>query len=105
MWHRDKNLSRLISSELRGLWNEFDPIGVIHMGYDILDEYDSYQSDTLTCLRSEDSQNELLEYLEYITSEHMGIEVPQKEIELFTKKLIIWFDTVEKRTLEVINQA
>ncbi|RYF30416.1 MAG: hypothetical protein EOO23_05190 [Comamonadaceae bacterium] len=56
---------------LRHLWNEWDPIGVGLGPED--DEYDSYLTPTLELLESEATVEVIVQYLEHLVGEHMGM--------------------------------
>jgi hypothetical protein len=71
----DKSKSRERWSQLRALWNEWDPIGVADA---VQDEYDSYLGPTLRLLESHASVAQLEHYLADVTLGHMGLsDVPE----------------------------
>ncbi len=56
---------------LRRLWNEWDPIGVVSGLND--DEYDSYLTPSLELLESGAPFAAIVQYLEHLVGEHMGM--------------------------------
>lgn len=106
MWHRDKAVTRTVLNELRQLWNEFDPIDVMHMaedGWKVDDEYDAYLGQTLTHLGSDNPETDLENYLAYVVYNRMGLSqngYMQEKIKKFIPKLQDWYITVEKRLKE-----
>jgi hypothetical protein len=64
--------SRARWHELRVLWNEYDPIGVV--GPSVADdEYESYIGPLLRLLENGANQEELMMYLRVLVSDHMGM--------------------------------
>lgn len=83
--------------QVRDLWNEFDPIGVMGMDDWPRDEYESYLGQTLRLLEQGASLEEIQKYLAFVTLEHMGLnETPEFELSRrnFAKRLRDWY--VEK---------
>ena len=108
MWHRDKALSRAITSELRALWCDFDPIGIKDFDsseIDLTDEYDDYLGWTLTCLKSDDPVGELNRFLRESVEVRMGMDgfLSEEDYQAFTRTLIRWFKTVEARVLALAD--
>jgi len=68
-----KELSRQRYSELRDLWCDWDPIGVMDQPDWPRDEYDTYVGRSMRLLESGASDQEFLEYLEYIVGEYIGL--------------------------------
>jgi len=91
-----KDQSRERWRQVRDLWIEFDPIGVMQMADWPRDEYDSYIGPTLRLLESNASSDELQKYLAMVTLEHMGLsDSPQRELarRSFAKRIREWFTT------------
>jgi hypothetical protein len=85
----DKQQSRQRVAEIRQLWNEWDPIGVAEA---VPDEYDAYLAPTLRLLERNASVDEIIEYLNWVTLEHMGlsqISDPRQFVALLQE----WFAT------------
>lgn len=60
--------------EIRKLWNEWDPIGVLPDKNDCLDEYDSYLEATHLLLNEDASINEIEDYLLFVIQKFMGFD-------------------------------
>ncbi|QOJ24081.1 MAG: hypothetical protein HRU78_10860 [Gammaproteobacteria bacterium] len=60
--------------EIRKLWNEWDPIGILPDENDILDEYDFYLETTLSLLKRKAATNEIESYLTFVIEELMELE-------------------------------
>jgi hypothetical protein len=90
-----KEQSRERWRQMRDLWNEFDPIGVMDMADWPRDEYESYLGPTLRLLESRASVDELQGYFAQVTLEHMGLnETPQFEMARrnFAMRVRDWFE-------------
>jgi hypothetical protein len=90
MQRLDKSDSRERWRQVRDLWNEFDPIGVMGMEDWPRDEYESYLGQTLRLLEQGASLEEIQKYLAFVSLEHMGLnETPQFEMSRrnFAKRL------------------
>ena len=84
----DKAQSRRRISEIRALWNAWDPIGVATP--DHVDEYDAYLAPTLRLLERDAPDEEIIAYLKWVTLDHMGLsEIPDPLA--FTNRLREWF--------------
>ncbi len=91
----DKTQSRERWRQVRDLWIEFDPIGVMGMSDWPRDEYDNYLGPTLRLLEQSASIQDIQSYLSQVTLEHMGLtDSPQREVNrrTFAKRLKDWFD-------------
>jgi hypothetical protein len=80
--------------QVRDLWNEFDPIGVMSMSDWPRDEYEAYLGPTLRFLEARAPIEDLQKYLAEVTLEHMGLsETPQFEMarRQFAKRLREWY--------------
>jgi hypothetical protein len=80
--------------QVRDLWNEFDPIGVMGMEDWPRDEYESYLGQTLRLLEQDAPLEEIQKYLAFVTLEHMGLnETLQFEMSrrAFAKRLRDWY--------------
>ena len=94
MQRLDKSDSRERWRQVRDLWNEFDPIGVMGMEDWPRDEYESYLGQTLRLLEQNAPPEEIQKYLAFVTLEHMGLnETPQFEMSRrdFAKRLRDWY--------------
>ena len=85
----DKTRSRNRIAEIRQLWNEWDPIGVV-IGNGPDHEYDAYLAPTLRLLERDASTEEIVGYLKWVTLEHMGLS-QVAEPEAFAERLCQWF--------------
>ena len=91
-----KELSRLRWSEIRDLWCEWDPIGVMSHDDWPRDEYDSYLGPTLRLLEADASADEIIKYLAYVEIEYIGLSdtisasIQRQE---FAQKLQNWYST------------
>lgn len=88
----DKEESRKRWQELRGLWNEWDPIGIADE--ENQDEYDTYVGETMRLLELGASKEDIVKRLSYIVGEYMGMG--QKAVEyhnpsVFAQKLQTWY--------------
>jgi hypothetical protein len=72
MQRLDKSDSRERWRQIRDLWNEFDPIGVMGMEDWPRDEYDSYLGPTLRLLEQDASLEEIQKYLAFVTLEYVA---------------------------------
>jgi hypothetical protein len=91
--HLDKSQSRERWSEVRALWNEWDPIGVSDA---VDDEYDSYLGPTLRLLENDASTEEIERYLAFVVLDRMGMsDVPDgpPNRRQFALKLRTWYQT------------
>jgi hypothetical protein len=94
-----KRLSKPDSRErwrqVRDLWNQFDPIGVMGLEDWPRDEYESYLGQTLRLLEQNASLEDIHKYLAMVTLEHMGLsESPEFEMSrrAFAKRLRDWYE-------------
>ena len=85
----DKAQSRQRVAEVRQLWNEWDPIGVVG-GNGLDDEYDAYLAPTLRLLERDAPVDEVVAYLKWVTLEHMGLSQISAP-ETFAERLRQWF--------------
>src|SRR5437763_1646167 len=89
-----KDQSRRRWAEVRGLWNEWDPIGVVSS--EVQDEYDSYLGPTLRFLEEHASSQALVGYLTHIVGEYMGLGasgVQQSNPQEFANRLCSWYQS------------
>lgn len=94
--------------ELRGLWREWDPIGVYASADSPHppDEYDNYLWPCLEQLERRVSTDDLAGYLSYIAGEYMGLgmtELVYAQAAAFAGKLDQWY--VSKTSVEVTPQG
>src|SRR5712691_1421507 len=89
----EKEQSRERIRQLRELWNEWDPIGVINGSAPPLDEYSGYVGKSMRFLEADDEKG-LVEYLRWAVLEHMGLsQAPDTSFEDFAKKMRQWFQS------------
>jgi hypothetical protein len=91
-----KEQSRLRWRELRDLWNEWDPIGVLLSNGGPADEYDSYLGPSLRLLEQGASSGEIERYLEEVIGNHMGLGqhgINYVRSTAFATKLSSWFSS------------
>lgn len=88
----DKAESRKRWSELRELWNAFDPIGVMDFSDSAQDEYEGYCGPSMRLLENNASVQELEEYIRSAL-DNMGIRRDRKLIRDFAEKMNDWFQT------------
>lgn len=86
----EKAESRKRWSELRDLWNEFDPIGVMNCPDWPRDEYESYCGPSMRLLE-QDVENEELETYVRSALDHMGISAKDDAIQSFVRTMKAWF--------------
>lgn len=80
--------------ELRNMWCEWDPIGVL--GGQLDDEYDYYLEPTLELLTSDVDTQALQSYLLNVLTEKMGLNMTtaRKERALaFAERLVSWYES------------
>lgn len=68
-----KEQSRKRWREIRALWCEFDPIGVVNSLSGPDDEYDGYLGPSLRLLERGATVEEIASYLAKVTLDHMGL--------------------------------
>ena len=89
----DKERSRERMRQLRVLWNEWDPIGVISDSDGLDDEYSGYAGKSMRYLEADDEKG-LVEYLRWAVFENMGLSrEPDPSFEEFAKRLRQWFQS------------
>ena len=72
----DKEQSRLRWSEIRKLWNEWDPIGVEPFEGGPVDEYDTYVGQSLRLLEQGSNREAVEAYLLDIVGKRIGLGAP-----------------------------
>ena len=85
--------SRQRWSELRALWNAWDPIGVSGLEGP-LDEYDTYVGQTLRLLEASATEAEIVERLSFIVGEYIGLGptgVAHANPSAFAQQMRAWF--------------
>jgi hypothetical protein len=90
-----KEQSRKRWSEVRLLWCEWDPIGVMSMPDWPRDEYDAYLGPTLRLLEGGASHQQLADYLAEIELGHMGLsesDQARSRREAFAEQLRNWYE-------------
>ncbi len=94
MQRLDKSDSRERWRQIRDLWIEFDPIGVMGLEDWPRDEYDSYLGPTLRLLEQGASLEEIQKYLAFVTLEYMGLNETsqaEKSRRAFAIRLRDWY--------------
>ena len=86
-----KEQSRQRWNELRDLWNEFDPIGVMDVPDWPRDEYESYVGPTMRLLERDAAIEEIVECLEWAVCERMGLELNREDAMSFAHGAKDWF--------------
>ncbi len=87
-----KEESRQRWAELRDLWNQYDPIGVMGYPNSPKDEYDSYVGWTMRCLEQNVSLNDIVDNIEEIVREGMGLShFDRNEANLYAQRMIDWY--------------
>jgi hypothetical protein len=92
----NKQESRKRRKEIRDLWCQWDPIGVMSDSDWPRDEYDSYLGPSLRYLEQNASLEEIVAYLSYIVGEYMGLGqtgVDASKPRNFAIKLKAWYST------------
>jgi hypothetical protein len=69
----NKDESRERFRELRTLWNQYDPIGVMANADDHLDEYEAYVGPLMRLLEQGVGEEDIAVYLKGIVTERMGM--------------------------------
>ena len=85
-----KEESRKRWRELRRLWNEFDPIGVMHLADWPLDEYETYCGPCMRLLE-QDAPALYLEECVYQALDCMAISKDPEGVQEFVRKMQAWF--------------
>ncbi len=92
----EKEDSRRRYEEIRKLWCEWDPIGVIDLNYSRQNEYDNYLGPTLRLLEDGASNQQIAEYLSYVVGKYMGLGesgVQRSKPLVFAEKLRNWYES------------
>jgi hypothetical protein len=87
--------SRKRWKEVRDLWNQWDPIGVMGDPHWPRDEYETYLGPTLRFLEEGASNQKIAEYLTYVVSEVLGLGkagIKHSNPLLFATKLQEWYE-------------
>jgi hypothetical protein len=80
--------SQLLQNRVRyALLHEWDPIGVQEYP-GAQDEYDSYVPDVYRMLLSRATEEEILNYLWWLETRHMGLGGERERTETFAKRLL-----------------
>ena len=80
--------SQLLQNRIRDeLLHEWDPIG-IQKYPGAQDEYDSYVPDVCQLLSSRAMEGEILNYLWWLETQHMGLQGQRERTEVFAKRLL-----------------
>jgi hypothetical protein len=90
MTRLDKETSRRRWCELVGLWNEYDPIGVMDDPDWPRDEYESYVGQTLRRLEKGATPSDIVAYLAE-SSAGMGLEFDRASAEEHAARFVDWY--------------
>jgi len=88
--HLGKQESRKRWSELRDLWNEFDPIGVMNDPTWPRNEYENYCGPCMRLLEQNSDTSKLIAYI-LSAHDHMGLQGNSEDIHDFATKMQSWF--------------
>jgi hypothetical protein len=81
-------ISQLLQNRIReALLREWDPIGIQEYP-GAQDEYDSYVPDVCRMLSSRATEEEILNYLWWLETQHMGLRGERERTEGFAKRLL-----------------
>jgi len=84
-----KDKAQSYMSDLRNLWNQFDPIEV---SQDVTDEYDSYIAPVYRLLEKNATVEELENYIQETVTKTLGLSVSNnQEIKNFVIALQDWY--------------
>ena len=86
----EKEDSRRRWRELRELWNDYDPIGVMGSPNSPLDEYEAYVGSTLRLLEQGATPEDIAEFLEQ-ASEHMGLQFDRQNALEHAARFVRWY--------------
>ena len=90
----EKQQSRKRWNDIRNLWRQWDPIGVMDDPFAPIDEYDSYIGPCLRLLERRADVIEITEYLCYVVRDYMGLGqagLDHSKPEDFATKLKEWY--------------
>lgn len=86
----DKAQSRQCWAELRDIWNEFDPIGVMSLPDWPRNEYESYCGPSMRLLEQNASDEEFEAYVRSAL-DYMGCSAGDHNVKYFIRKMKVWF--------------
>lgn len=86
----DKQASRQRWRELRDLWNEYDPIGVMGGPDSPQDEYEAYVGQTMRLLEQGANAAEIKKYLRTV-SQHMGLRFGGWRAKRYSNRFVRWY--------------
>jgi hypothetical protein len=89
--YRDPEVLLQQTSEVRELWQVWDPIGVMETPGAQKDEYDSYLDPTVRLLERGASTEEIEAYLEWVAYKRMGLQCVQNPAREFALVLRRWY--------------
>ena len=85
---KDSSRYKNLIAECRRHWNRFDPIGILHEGYDLDDEYDFYLPQTAKLLIEGADAYKIAGYVSQIVRVTIGFrDFPEHRIVEFAKQL------------------
>ena len=86
-----KEQSRVRWAELRGLLNEWDPIGVMSIPEGPRDEYDCIAGPLMRMLEAGASQGQIADFLRQEMTEHFGLPSKPDGVGAFARRIRKWF--------------
>jgi hypothetical protein len=86
-----KEQSRVRWAELRGLLNEWDPIGVTAVPGDPRDEYDCLAGPVMRMLEDGASQSQIIDFLRREITEHFGLPPGRSDVGSAARRIRKWF--------------
>ena len=86
----DKEQSRQRWAELRGLWNDYDPIGMRADPDAARDEYEAYIGPMIRLLEAGAPVPRIVRYL-YTVNDHIGLQFDTEEAIQFAVRTKNWF--------------
>ena len=87
----NKEQTRRRWAELRVLWNDYDPIGVMDDPNCPTDEYEAYVGPTMRLLEQDVGIEGIIKYLDWAVCERMGLTLNRPMAERFARRLDEWF--------------
>ena len=91
MTRLSKEQSRARWAELRGLLNEWDPIGVMSTPEGPRDEYDCIAGPVMRMLEAGASQGQIADFLRQEMTEHFGLPSAPDGVGAVARRIRKWF--------------
>lgn len=86
------NRNKSIQEKLNILFNQWDPLGVLPFKGGPKDEYECLVIPVLSLLQQHCLKTEIIHYLDKRLKEHMGLNLPSKEVKCFIEKVFKWWN-------------